>query len=693
MSIAFLDPGNLEGDLQAGHLSRYRLLWVLLWATGVGLLLQLQAARLGVATGRDLAQHCRAVYPRIPRLALWLMMEVAVVGCDIQEVLGCGIAVRFLSGHRLPLWAGMAVGAVGSFVMLLADQRGNRAVEAMFASLVGLMGLSFCVMGRIAAVPLGAVARGLLQPRMRSSEAMTTAALLGGVLMPHNIYLHSGLVVSRGAHAEPVPVRRRALQYLTVDSGAALLVSLAINVSVVAVFASDKVRAASDALLGGADLGLVSAGAVLVQAFGPALRPVWGAGLLASGNSSTMTGTLAGQFIMSGLVEIKTSPLTRAVITRAVSLGPSLLVAGLAGHPAALDRFNQGINVLQALMLPFALVPLLSLTSNASVMGPMVTGPLTMAACVAAAAAGMVVNAAFLLVDAGPALASLSRAAAALGGPLLAGLLVLAVAASALGYLLLLVSLAATGVTHRGRPGWPDAVPESSRPLPWAHLRPSGHDGQRPLGPADAPRPPPGGAGPRLSGPGAAGPPWLAAPARGITFSELMRSRQGSRAGPVVPTGMPQGLLHPARGPGPAFQSLDGGSSPRGQAAWQQLPLGPGGLPGVTAGDLFGSTPLDARGAPGAGRDGGEFDEGRVYLGRSVSRAAIHGGILERLDSARKESDLAEDRGGRSHRGTPSPRVSGKGGPSRPPTPPGREPGGRRSGPSPRRGPRRRRRA
>lgn len=176
MSIAYVDPGNLESDLQQGAQTGYMLGWVIVWSTALGFLVQLLAVRLGIVTSKHLAQHCRDVYPPVPRVALWLMVEVAIIGSDIQEVIGSAIAIRLLSGGAVPLWAGVLITGVDTFFLLFLERLGARKLEAFFAVLVATMTVSFGVMYVQADCPTGEVLLGALVPRIRRAPRTAYAA-------------------------------------------------------------------------------------------------------------------------------------------------------------------------------------------------------------------------------------------------------------------------------------------------------------------------------------------------------------------------------------------------------------------------------------------------------------------------------------------------------------------------------------
>ena len=373
MCIAYVDPGNLEADLQTGVGTGYKLLWVLLYSTVLGGVLQSLAAKLGVATSRHLAQHCRDMYgPGPMRILLWLMAELAIIGSDIQEVIGTSLAVLLLTGGAIKLYQGVLVGAVGAYVLLFLEKFGLRWLEAFFQVLVGVLAVCMTALFFVAKVPCGSVLEGLAVPRLDAASVSTATGLLGAVLMPHNLFLHSALVHERGVPAAARSTAKRSLFFYKVEAGIALVVTLVINVAVIGVFAHGFGE-------GGEreeppEIGLYNAGTFLSARFGGAMGMVWALGLLAAGISSTMTGTYAGQFVMSGFLNLKMGTLQRALVTRAVALVPTVAVALMfdedgSGTATSLDRMNQWLNILQSVQLPFAIIPLLFLTANPAVVG------------------------------------------------------------------------------------------------------------------------------------------------------------------------------------------------------------------------------------------------------------------------------------------------------------------------------------
>ncbi|OVA01006.1 Natural resistance-associated macrophage like [Macleaya cordata] len=397
MSIAFLDPGNLEGDLQSGAIAGYSLLWLLMWATIMGLLIQLLSARLGVATGRHLAELCREEYPRWASLLLWVMAELALIGADIQEVIGSAIAIQILSNGFLPLWAGVLITAIDCFIFLFLENYGVRKLEAVFAVLIATMAVSFAWMFGETKPSGKELLIGVLVPKLSSRTIRQAVGVVGCVIMPHNVFLHSALVQSRKIDTQKKGRVQEALNYYSIESTVALLISFMINLFVTTVFAkgfygTEKAN----------NIGLVNAGQYLQEKYGGGLLPIlyiWGIGLLAAGQSSTITGTYAGQFIMGGFLNLRLKKWLRALITRSFAIVPTIIVALVFDtSEETLDVLNEWLNVLQSVQIPFALIPLLCLVSKEQVMGVFKIGPTLKTVAWIVAALVIVING-YLLLD------------------------------------------------------------------------------------------------------------------------------------------------------------------------------------------------------------------------------------------------------------------------------------------------------
>ncbi|KAE8626736.1 hypothetical protein XENTR_v10006729 [Xenopus tropicalis] len=394
MSIAYLDPGNIESDLQSGSVAGFKLLWVLLAATIIGLLLQRLAARLGVVTGLHLAEVCNRQYPKVPRIILWLMVELAIIGSDMQEVIGSAIALNLLSAGIIPLWGGVLITIIDTFFFLFLDKYGLRKLEAFFGFLITIMALTFGYEYVRVSPNQGELLKGMFFPYCKDCGAPQleqAVGIVGAVIMPHNMYLHSALVKSREINRANKKEVREANKYFFIESSIALFISFLINVFVVAVFAEafygktnqevfneclNKSSPQSNLFPNNTDplqVDIFKGGVVLGCFFGAPALYIWAVGILAAGQSSTMTGTYSGQFVMEGFLNLKWSRFARVFLTRSIAITPTLLVA-IFQDVQHLTGMNDFLNVLQSLQLPFALIPILTFTSLPSVMSEFANG-------------------------------------------------------------------------------------------------------------------------------------------------------------------------------------------------------------------------------------------------------------------------------------------------------------------------------
>uniref|UniRef100_A0A7N8WUS6 Natural resistance-associated macrophage protein 2-like n=1 Tax=Mastacembelus armatus TaxID=205130 RepID=A0A7N8WUS6_9TELE len=388
MSIAYLDPGNIESDLQSGAKADFKLLWVLLGATVIGLLLQRLAARLGVVTGMHLAEVCNRQYHTVPRIILWLMVEVAIIGSDMQEVIGCAIAFSLLSSGRIPLWGGVLITIIDTFVFLFLDKYGLRKLEAFFGLLIAIMTITFGYEYMTVRPDQGQLLMGMFVPFCKDCGPVQlgqAVGIVGAVIMPHNIYLHSALVKSREVDRSNKKEVKEANKYFFIESTIALFVSFLINVFVVAVFAEAFYKRTNIEVYNVCNqtgsphsslfplnnetlqVDIYKGGVVLGCFFGPAALYIWAVGILAAGQSSTMTGTYSGQFVMEGFLNLRWSRFARVLLTRTLAIAPTLLVA-IFQDMQHLTGMNDFLNVLQSMQLPFALIPILTFTSLPSLM-------------------------------------------------------------------------------------------------------------------------------------------------------------------------------------------------------------------------------------------------------------------------------------------------------------------------------------
>lgn len=395
MSIAFLDPGNIESDLQSGTIVRYKLLWVLLGSTVLGLLVQRLSARLGVVTGLHLAEMCYRQYKKLPRICLWLMMEVAIIGSDMQEVIGTAIAIYLLSNKAVPLWAGVLITIFDTVTFLFLDKYGLRKLELLFGLLITVMVVTFGYEFFVAKPDILPILEGMFYPWCSGcdySALLQAVGIIGAIIMPHNLYLHSALVKSRDIdRSKPAKVREANL-YFFVEAAIAIFVSFFINLFVVAVFAHGLFQKTNHQIVESCqrypflnassvfpdddhfvDADIYKGGIFLGCTFGIAALYIWAVGILASGQSSTMTGTYAGQFTMEGFLNLHWVRWKRVLLTRSIAIVPTFCLAFFSTIQN-LTSFNDILNAVMSVQLPFALIPTIAFTSNVEIMGEFVNG-------------------------------------------------------------------------------------------------------------------------------------------------------------------------------------------------------------------------------------------------------------------------------------------------------------------------------
>ncbi|KAJ6945484.1 metal transporter Nramp6-like [Populus alba x Populus x berolinensis] len=368
VSIAYIDPGNFETDLQSGAQYKYELLWIILVASCAALIIQSLAANLGVVTGKHLAEHCRNEYPRIPNFILWVLAEIAIVACDIPEVIGTAFALNML--FKIPVWIGVLLTGLSTLVLLALQQYGVRKLEFFIAFLVcTIAGCFFAELG-YAKPDAKEVLKGLFVPQLKGNGAAGLAiSLLGAMVMPHNLFLHSALVLSRKI---PRSVRgiKEACRFYMIESGFALVLAFLINVSIIAVSGavcnSQNINAQDQENC--KDLDLNKASFLLKNVLGSWSSKLFAVALLASGQSSTITGTYAGQYVMQGFLDLRLTPWLRNFLTRSLAIVPSLIVAIIGGSAGA-GKLIIIASMILSFELPFALVPLLKFTSSKTKMG------------------------------------------------------------------------------------------------------------------------------------------------------------------------------------------------------------------------------------------------------------------------------------------------------------------------------------
>jgi manganese transport protein len=370
VSVGYMDPGNWATDLAGGARFGYTLLSVILISNLLAILLQHLALKLGIATGRDLAQACRDHYSRPAVIAHWLLCELAIMACDLAEVVGSAIALNLL--FHLPLVIGVILTAFDVVLVLLLQHRGFRWVEAIVLAMVGTIGLSFLYELLVSRPDLPAAVAGLLpSPQIVRDPAMLYIAIgiLGATVMPHNLYLHSSIVQTR-AFARDDEGRAMAVRFGTLDSTLALFGAFFINAAILLLSAA--------AFHGGPHSGVADIGdayKLLAPALGaPLASTVFAIALLASGQSSTMTGTLAGQIVMEGFIDLRLRPWVRRLITRLLAVVPAAIVAAVAGARGVGELLILS-QVVLSLQLSFAVFPLVQFTGEKLKMGRFVNPP------------------------------------------------------------------------------------------------------------------------------------------------------------------------------------------------------------------------------------------------------------------------------------------------------------------------------
>lgn len=382
VSVGYMDPGNWASDLQAGAMHRYGLLWVVVLASIMAVVMQILSARLGIATGKDLAQACRDFYPAWTRIPNWLTCELAIAACDLAEVLGSAVALNLLFG--IPLFWAVIITAFDVLVLLMLQGLGIRVIESVILVLVGIIGICYFI--EIFVLPqtrpnFREIGHALVNPGLAEPGMIYLAiAIIGATVMPHNLYLHSALVQSRKIGPDDAS-KSQAIWFNSLDTTIALSLAFLVNAAILILAAlvfhdhqgttlsngqkisfnqdSDWIQLAYFTLSP-----LVNVGAASV---------LFGIALLASGQSSTITGTLAGQVVMEGFMHWRARPWIRRTITRLLAILPAVIVVGLRGNASITNLINLS-QVILALQLPFAMFPLLYFTSSRKRMGVFANG-------------------------------------------------------------------------------------------------------------------------------------------------------------------------------------------------------------------------------------------------------------------------------------------------------------------------------
>ncbi|MEZ4697464.1 MAG: Nramp family divalent metal transporter [Rhodothermales bacterium] len=362
VSVGYMDPGNWATDLEGGSRFGYALIWVILMSNLMAILLQTLSARLGIVTGKDLAQACRSEYSKPATFVLWILCEIAIAACDLAEVLGTILGLNLLFG--LPLLWGAFVTLFDTFLLLAIQKLGIRKMEAFILSLIGVIAGGFIVELFLAEPDWGAAVAGLT-PSLPEGSLYIALGIIGATVMPHNLYLHSSLVQTRRVSGT-VHAKEEACRYNLLDStialNAAFFVNAAILILAAAVFHRNGIAVTE----------IQQAHRLLDTLLGSEIAPAaFGLALLAAGQSSTLTGTLAGQIVMEGFVRIRLQPWLRRLITRSIALLPAVVVIAISGNEGTYKLLILS-QVILSLQLPFAIVPLVHFTSARSKMGSFV---------------------------------------------------------------------------------------------------------------------------------------------------------------------------------------------------------------------------------------------------------------------------------------------------------------------------------
>src|SRR5213593_3602575 len=370
VAVGYMDPGNWATDLQGGAQYGYTLLSVIMLSNFMAILLQALAARLGIASGRDLAQACRDSYSRPTTIVLWVLCEIAIAACDLAEVVGAAIALNLLFG--LPLAWGVSLTALDVIIVLYLQHRGFRYVEALVVGLIVAIAGSFAVEIWLSRPDLGAVAWGFV-PRLEivANRDMLYIAIgiLGATVMPHNLYLHSSIVQTR-KYGDTFEAKREAIRFASIDSAVALMFALFINAAILIMAAATFHGTGHQDV---AEIG--DAYQLLSPLLGTTMASVlFAVALLCSGQNATLTGTLAGQIVMEGFINLRLRPWLRRLVTRLIAIIPAILVVMVYGERGTgpLLILSQ---VILSLQLPFAVFPLVMFTGDVHKMGSFVNPP------------------------------------------------------------------------------------------------------------------------------------------------------------------------------------------------------------------------------------------------------------------------------------------------------------------------------
>ena len=364
-----MDPGNWSTDIAGGSAYGYSLLFIILMASLIAIFLQALAIRLGLATQRDLAQACRDSYPRWLVVLLWIIIEAAVAATDLAEVIGSAVALKLLFG--LPLIAGVCITAFDVLVILFTQGRNFRILEGLVAALVLLITVIFAAQIGLSKPESIEVMKGFLPSAAiftNQNQLLIAIGIIGATVMPHNLFLHSSLVLTRNIVRDDVESVKEAMKYFTYDSTFCLVCALFVNAAILIVAAAAfHVNGLEEVAT------LEEAHALLKPILGAGSSIMFAVALLAAGQNSTLTGTLAGQVVMEGFMKWKIRPVFRRLITRLLAIVPAVIVISIGGDKSANDLLIIS-QVVLSVALPFAIFPLVHITSSPSKMGVHVNG-------------------------------------------------------------------------------------------------------------------------------------------------------------------------------------------------------------------------------------------------------------------------------------------------------------------------------
>jgi len=392
ISVGYMDPGNWATDLQGGSKFGYSLIWVLLMSNLMALLLQGLSARLGIVWGRDLAQANREAYPKRINFVLYVLAEIAIAACDLAEVLGMAIGIQLLTG--LPLIWGVGITIFDTFLLLYLQRMGMRKMEIFIIGLVAIVSISFLIEIIIAKPSMGDVAAGFI-PHLQNDEALYIAiGIIGATVMPHNLYLHSALVQTRKIERTEAGIRQ-AIRFNLIDSAVALNIAFFVNAAILILAATVFFKTGNSGVAE-----IKEAHKLLAPLLGSAIAPkLFAIALIAAGQSSTITGTLAGQIVMEGYLQLRINPIVRRLITRLLAILPALIVILIYGEDKV-DALLVLSQVILSLQLGFAIIPLIHFVSDKTKMGNFTIGTITKITAWVIAAVLIILNAKMLLNEA-----------------------------------------------------------------------------------------------------------------------------------------------------------------------------------------------------------------------------------------------------------------------------------------------------